>query len=175
MKKFFTAFVLVLALCLTSVPAFAADLTQDVSTGNTTVYHRVGNITDVHDPNNPTDDEIAGTYTVSIPAYIEAAAQEQVPAEQEVSAFDVLLPYGTKLLVSVDFENHLSLLNHESVTVEYQMLANGNRITAGDTILSVPAGNPDAVNRTSVASVLSAKTVYAGMYTDTATFTISAV
>ena len=55
------------------------------------------------------------------------------------------------------------------------MLANGNRITAGDTILSVPAGNPDAVNRTSVASVLSAKAVYAGMYTDTATFTISAV
>lgn len=94
-------------------------------TGNTTVYHRVGNITDIHDPNDPTDDEIAGTYTVSIPAYIEAAAQEQVPAEQEVSAFDVLLPYGTKLLVSVDFENHLSLLNHESVTVEYQMLANG--------------------------------------------------
>lgn len=42
MKKFLTAFVLVLALCLTSVPAFAADLTQDVSMGNTTVYHRVG-------------------------------------------------------------------------------------------------------------------------------------
>lgn len=95
-------------------------------------YHRVGNITDVHDPNDPTDDEITGTYTVSIPAYIEAAAQNQIPAEQEVSVFDILLPYGTKLLVSVEFENHLSLLNHESVTVEYHMLANGNRITAGD-------------------------------------------
>ena len=175
MKKIFTAFVLVLTLCITSVPTFAADLTQDVSMGNTTVYHRVGNITDIHDPNDPTDDEITGTYTVSIPAYIEAAAQNQIPAEQEVSAFDVLLPYGTKLLVSVDFENYLSLLNHESVTVEYQMQANGNRITAGDTILSVSAGNPDAVNRTSFASVLSAKAVYAGMYTDTATFTISAV
>lgn len=175
MKKLFTAFIAVLALCLASVPAFAADLTQEAPAGNATVYHRIGNIADVHDPNDPTDDKITGTYTVSIPAYIEAAAQEQTPEEQEVCAYNVLLPYGTKLLVSVDFENHLSLLNHESVTVEYQMQANGNRITAGDTILSVPAGNPDAVNRTAIGSVLSAKTVYAGMYTDTAAFTISVV
>lgn len=175
MKKLFTTLILVMALCLTSIPAFATDLTHEAPIGNTTVYHRVGNISDIHNPDDPTDDEITGTYTVSVPAYIEAATQGQSPTEQEVSAFNVLLPYGTQLLVSVDFENYLSLLNHESVTVGYQMQSKGNRITSGDTILSVSAGNPDAVTGTSIGSVLSSKTVYAGMYTNTATFTISAV
>lgn len=175
MKKIFTTLLLIMALCLSSIPSFAADLTHASPIGDTTVYHRVGNIADVNNPDDPTDDDISGTYTVSVPAYIEAAAQGQSPTEQAVSAFNVLLPYGSELLVSVDFDNYLSLLNHESVTVGYQMQSKGSLITSGDTILSVSAGNPDVVTGASIGSVLSSKPVYAGMYTNTATFTISAV
>lgn len=170
MKKIFTAFVLVLALCLTSVPAFAAE----TDTGDTTVYHRVGSIVNANDPDDPTDDEIAGTYTVSIPAYIEAAPKDQTPAdEQDVCASDVLIPYGTQLLVKMEFDGRLRLKSNSDVTVGYKMQINGYDAVSGSSVLSVPAGNPDEITSAFIGSALTETPAYSGIYADTVTFVMS--
>lgn len=169
MKKLFVLLTLIAAMCVTSIPAFAAE----ADTGDTTVYHRIGNIVNVNDPDDPTDDEISGTYTVSIPAYIEAAAKDQTPDEQEVSASDVLIPYGTQLLVNMEFDGKLHLKSNNDVTVGYKMKINGYDAVSGSSVLSVPAGNPDEITSGFVGSTLTETPVYSGIYTNTATFLIS--
>lgn len=170
MKKILTAFILVMALCVTSIPAFAAE----ADTGDTTIYHKIGQIVNINDPDNPTDDEIAGTYTVSIPAYIEAAPKDQTPAdEQDVCASDVLIPYGTQLLVKMEFDGKLRLKSNNDVTVGYKMQIDGYDATSGSSVLSVPAGNPDEVTSAVIGSVLTETPVYAGIYANTATFVFS--
>lgn len=174
MKKIFTAFVLVLTLCLTSIPAFAMEVQHNIPSGDSTVYHRVGNIVNVNDPDDPTDDEIAGTYTVSVPAYIEAASKDQTPNdEQEVHASDVLIPYGTQLLVKMEFDGRLHLKSNSNVTVGYKMQINGYDAASGSSVLSVPAGNPDAVTSASMGSALTETPAYSGIYANTVTFVMS--
>lgn len=170
MKKILTVFILVLALCITAIPAFAAE----ADTGDTIVYHRVGNVVNVNNPNDPTDDEISGTYTVSVPAYIEASPKDQTPTdEQEVRASDVLIPYGTHLLVKMEFDGNLRLKSNNDVTVGYMMKVNGQSATSGSSVLSVPAGNPDEVTGALLDSVLSETPVYSGIYMNTVTFLFS--
>lgn len=170
MKKILTAFILVMALFVTSIPAFASE----ADTGDTTVYHKIGQIVNVNDPDDPTDDEIAGTYTVSIPAYIEAAPKDQTPAdEQDVRASDVLIPYGTQLLVKMEFDGRLRLKNNRDVTVGYKMQINGYDAVSGSSVLSVPAGNPDEISSAFIGSALTETPAYSGIYTDTVTFVMS--
>lgn len=171
-----------LAVCMvfgtTSVTAFAAELNQDNTSGSATVYYQAGQVTDDKDTEDPTDDVVGGTYTVSIPAYIEAAEVDGTPAEYDVTAKNVLIPYGTSLKVAVDFENNLKLADDNSVTIGYDMQAKQGEaalasVNTGATILTVAAGNPDAVTTSSIAAVLTEAPVYSGTYTNTATFNVT--
>lgn len=170
MKKLFVLLTLIAAMCVTSIPVFAAE----ADTGDTTVYHRVGNIVNINDPDDPTDDKIAGTYTVSIPAYIEAAPKDQTPNdEQDVYASDVLIPYGTQLFVKMKFDGRLRLKSNSDVTVGYKMQINGYDAVSGSSVLSVPAGNPDEITSAFIGSALTETPAYSGIYADTVTFVMS--
>ena len=46
-------------------------------------------------------------------------------------------------------------------------------VNTGATILTVAAGNPDAVTTSSIAAVLTEAPVYSGTYTNTATFNVT--
>ncbi len=172
----------VLAVCMvmgaTSVTAFAATLDQDNTSGTATVYYQAGTVDDNGTPEDPTDDTVGGTYLVTIPAYIEAAEVDGTPTEYDVTAKDVLIPFGTSLKVAVDFENNLKLADDNSVTVGYDMQAKQGAgslasVNTGATILTVNAGNPDAVTTSSIAAVLTDAPVYSGSYTNTATFNVT--
>ena len=159
----------------TSITAFAAMVD---SQGDAVVYYQAGNLTDDNGtPDDPTDDTVDGTYLVSIPAFIKAADVDGTPKEYNVTAKEVLIPFGTSLKISVDFENNLKLDDNNAVTLNYDMLSKPSTgslatINSGATILTVPAGNPDAVTTSKIAAVLSDAPAYSGTYTNTATFNI---
>lgn len=179
-SKILSAF---LAVCMimgiTSVTAFAADLDQDNTSGSATVYYQAGQVLDDNGtPEDPTDDTVGGTYLVTIPAYIEAADKNSVPAEYDITAKNVLIPYGTSLKVAVDFENSLKLADNNTVTIGYDLQAKQGgaslaSVNTGATILTVAAGNPDAVTTSSIAAILTEAPVYSGTYTNTAVFNIT--
>lgn len=176
MKKILTIFMAVMLVACISVPTFAATLNQDNPTGTATVVYQAGKVTDDNDtPDDPTDDTVDGTYTVTIPDYISVAAMGATPTEYDVTAKDVLIPYGTSLTVDVEFDE----LVLGSVTLGYDMKANPqsagtlDKITSGATILTVAAGNPTAVTTSKIGAVLNEAPLYSGTYTDTATFTVS--
>ncbi len=171
-----------LAVCMvfgaTSVTAFAATLDQDNTSGSATVYYQAGQVIDNKGTEDPSDDVVGGTYLVTIPAYIEAAEVNGTPAQYDVTAKDVLIPYGTSLKVAVDFENNLKLEDDHSVTVGYDMQAKQGAgslasVNTGATILTAAAGNPDAVTTASIAAVLTDAPVYSGTYTNTAAFNVT--
>ncbi len=172
----------VLAVCMvfgaTSVTAFAATLDQDNTSGSATVYYQAGQVIDNKGTEDPTDDVVGGTYLVTIPAYIEAAEADGTPAEYDVTAKNVLIPYGTSLKVAVEFENNLKLEDDNAVTVGYDMQAKQGSgsltsVNTGAAILTVAAGNPDAVTTSSIAAVLTEAPVYSGTYTNTASFNVT--
>lgn len=172
----------ILAVCMIMsfgcVTAFAAELNQDNTSGSATVYYQAGQVTDDNGTEDPTDDTVGGTYTVTIPAYIEAADKNGVPAEYDITAKNVLIPYGTSLKVAVDFENSLKLADDHAVTVGYDLQAKQGEaslasVNTGATILTVAAGNPDSVTTSSIAAVLTEAPVYSGTYTNTAVFNIT--
>ncbi|MDE6477351.1 MAG: hypothetical protein K2L48_04155, partial [Mycoplasmoidaceae bacterium] len=100
------------------------------------------------------------------------------PTEYDVTAKDVLIPYGTSLKIAVNFENNLKLADDNSVTIGYDLqskqgLGSLVSVDTGVTILTVNAGNPDAITISSIAAVLTDAPVYSGTYTNTATFNIT--
>lgn len=176
MKKILSIFMaLVLVACI-SVPTFAATLDQNTPSGEATVVYKAGQTVDDNGtPDDPTDDIVIGTYTVTIPDYISVAAVGATPTEYEVVAKDVLIPYDTSLTVDVAFDK----LVLGSVTLGYDMKANPqsegtlDSISSGDTILTIAAGTPDAVTTSTIGAVLTEAPLYSGVYTDTATFTVT--
>lgn len=158
-----------------STVAFAAELNQDTTTGNAIAVYKAGQVTDPGDPDDPTDDVVGGTYTVTIPDYIEVAGIGTTPTEYDVAAKDVLIPVDTDLTVAVGFD----VLAQGANTLTYDMKANPQSagtlqtIASGDTVLTVAAGDPDAVTTSKVAAVLTQAPSYSGTYLDTATFTVA--
>ncbi len=167
--------VLCAALLLTmTVPSFAATtLTQDTPSGSAKVVYKAGQTTDDNETDDPSDDTVSGTYTVSVPEYIEAAAQGEIPTEYDVTASDVLIPYATSLKVSVDFDNTLKLADNTETVIAYDLLANGTSISTGATVLTVAAGDPYTSSTSTVAAELTQKPSYSGVYSNTATFNVA--
>lgn len=153
-------------LCSLSTVAFAADktLNQDTPTGTATVYYQAGKVT---------DDTVNGTYIVTIPEYIKAAKVGETPVTENVTAKEVLIPFGKTLNVKVAFADSLVLADNADTKITYDLQNQGAKIATGDTILSVAAGNPDAVNSTALGAVLTQAPSFSGTYNDTATFTVS--
>lgn len=156
-----------------AVPSFAATLDQNTPSGNAKIVYKAGQTTDDKGTEDPSDDVVSGTYTVSIPEYIEAAAQGEAPTAYDVTAQDVLIPYATSLNVSVDFDNTLKLADNTATVIAYDLQANGASVSTGATILTVAAGNPDAATTSTVAAVLTQAPSYSGVYSNTATFGVA--
>lgn len=174
MKKTILSLLLCAALLMTAcVPAFAAALDQNTPSGDTKVVYKAGQTTDDNGTDDPSDDTVSGTYTVTIPEYIEAAAQGETPTAYDVTAQDVLIPYATSLNVSVDFDNTLKLADNAATVIAYDLQANGASVASGATVLTVAAGDPDATTTSTVAAVLTEAPAYSGVYNNTATFTVA--
>ena len=156
-----------------AVPSFAATLDQNTPSGNAKIVYKAGQTTDDKGTEDPSDDVVSGTYPVSIPEYIEAAAQGEAPTAYDVTAQDVLIPYATSLNVSVDFDNTLKLADNTATVIAYDLQANGASVSTGATILTVAAGNPDAATTSTVAAVLTQAPSYSGVYSNTATFGVA--
>lgn len=153
--------------------SFAATLDQNNPTGDTITYYKAGQVSDPKDEDNPIDDEMEGTYLITIPEYIEAAEVGGVPTTQDVTAEECLLLYNSTLNVAVEFSGEFTLRDNADTKLAYKMQADGTDITTGDTVLSVSAGDPVSVTSVAIGAALTADPLYAGVYTDTATFTAS--
>lgn len=170
LKKAVAAALSLATLCSLSTVAFAADktLNQDTPTGTATVYYQAGKVTD---PGTP--EAVNGTYIVTIPEYIKAAKVGETPVTENVTAKEVLIPFGKTLNVKVAFADSLVLADNADTKITYDLQNQGAKIATGDTILRVAAGNPDAVNSTALGAVLTQAPSFSGTYNDTATFTVS--
>lgn len=166
------ALALTMLLSMSVTSAFAATLDEDNPTGDALVVYQAGKVDDNNTPDNPEDDIITGTYEVVIPEYIMAAPVGGTPEAEQVIAKNVLIPYDTALTVSVAFDDELDLVDGLS-SVTYDFMNNGAKIATGDTILTVEAGDPDSEFTTDVSAILTSAPLFAGAYTDTATFTIA--
>lgn len=113
------------------------------------------------------------TYTIAIPEYIKATSQTETGIQYEVKAEDVIIPYNNYLNVSISFDKQLVHINDSSVSIDYEMNNNysgaSNKINSGEIILSVPYGKVEG-DSTNVYAKLTSDVNYAGVYTDTVTF-----
>lgn len=173
MKKLITIITLVMALCLMSVTAFAGELDQTAPSGDSTVFYKIGEFGDINNPDDPTDDEVSGTYKVTIPDYIEAVPMNKTPVTQNITAKEVLIPYNTTLSVDITYDSELKLKENNDVTIGYGLQVNGADINTGDTILTVDAGNPTGVTTVAIGGILTEAPIYSGMYANTANFVVS--
>lgn len=177
MKKLLSFLTAVAVLACCAVPTFAID--QNTPSGSTKVVFKAGETVDDKGTPDPSDDVVSGTYTVSIPDFIEAADTEEEAAVYDVVAKDVLIAFNTNLTVDVTYQNDLKLTDNATATVGYELQANPQSasslaaVSSGDTILTVPAGNPEQATTTQVAAVLTQAPAYSGVYTNTVTFTVS--
>lgn len=157
------------------VSAFAAPavLTNENKTGDATVYYKEGKITDPQDPDDPIDDVVEGTYTVIVPEYIQAAAMNKTPVTEKVTAKDVMLLPSETLSVACEYSGDLLLREDGTTTLAYKMQNNDADFASGDVVLAVAAGTPYDTFDTNVGSILTEAPIYAGVYTDTVTFSCS--
>jgi len=173
LKSVISIFVAVALICCLSLTSFAATLDQDHTSADVPVVYKAGQLIDDPDPDDPTDDVMGGTYIVTIPDYIVAAGVGEAPSAYNVTASEVLIPYGTNLTVALAFTGELSLRDNTATKIPYEMRNAGTAITSGDTILTVAAGTPTATTTTAVSAIITSAPLYAGVYLDTATFTVS--
>ena len=179
-KKFLSLMlVATLIMSLSSVSAFAATLDQDTSTGSATVAYTAGQIVDDNGTEDPSDDTVSGTYTVSIPDYIQVAAVGVEPTVYDITAKDVLIPYNSALKVSIDFDNTLRLSDNAATTLTYDLKANPqsagtlSTVESGAVILTVAAGKPENTTTSKIAAILTQEPLYSGIYNNTANFSIT--
>lgn len=171
--------ILAAALALTtllamSTTAFAADLNQDTQSGEAKVVYKAGQTTDDNDtPDDPSDDTVGGTYVVTIPDFINVADVDGQMEEEDVIAKDVLIPYGTNLSVNVAFSDSVVLKDNADTKLTYDMKVDGEKVNTGDTIMTVAAGDPDTQTTVKIGAILTQAPDYAGVYQDTATFTVA--
>lgn len=173
MKKIITIITLVMALCLMSVTAFAGELDQTAPSGDSTVYYKIGEFGNPNDLDDPTDDEVSGTYKVTIPDYIEATPMNKTPVTQNIIAKEVLIPCNTTLSIDITYDDELKLRENDGVTIGYNLQVNGSDINTGDTILTVDAGDPTSVTTVAIGGILTEAPIYSGLYANTANFVVS--
>lgn len=175
-KKIKKILSVVMAMCMLGalcIPSFAAELTDAAPTADVPVVYNAGKVVDDKGDTNPTNDVVEGSYTVTVPDYITVAKLGGTVSTEDVIASEVLLPFGKTLNVNVAFDTTLKLKDNAATTLTYDMQSNGAKIVSGATILSVAAGDPDATNTATIGAIATQAPLYAGVYTDTATFTTS--
>lgn len=177
LKKFISFLAAMAVVTCCAVPALALD--ANTPQGDAKVVFKAGQTVDDNGTPDPSDDVVAGTYTVSIPDVINAAAVDEEPTVYNVTAKDVLIAYNTNLTVDVTYQSDLKLTDNTAATVGYELQANPQSagslaaVSSGDTLLTVPAGTPEQTTTTQVAAVLTDSPAYSGVYTNAVTFSIS--
>ncbi len=141
------AAVIMLTMC---VPAFAANIAD---TGASLVEHAV---------------DVA--WAATIPAYVVPEEQGQQIADYSVTLENTVIPDGQQLTTVVEYSGTLTEQN--GVELPYKLYdESGNEIQSGSQIMTQTAGTPDDTVTVAFGAALTAKAKYAGVYTDTATFT----
>lgn len=161
MKKFFAILLTVAMMATMSMTAFAATIDQDTEGNKGTVEVTYG---------------VDEAYVVTIPANFTVGATEGT----EVSASNVVIPYGNQLTVSIssthyDTENNKwYLVDIENATnkLNYTIKVNDTDVVSGGTILTVAAGTTETVSASLVTALVDTATV-SGTYKDTITFTVA--
>ncbi len=117
---------------------------------------------------------VGETYTVVIPEEIVVAKNTETPVEYSVAVKDLLIPYGSSLDVSVEYEGKLKLFEHSATTLGYQIIKSSDSsvLSNGDKVISVPAGTVEEQTE-NLTAVLTETPVIAGNYEDIATFKIN--
>lgn len=146
----------VLILSAITVPVAAADVNQNSSGGKATVSY--------------TNDSV---WTATIPAYVAPveAGQQDVSA-YEVAVKDVVIGDNQQLSATIEYSGYVTEEN--GVQIPYQLYdSTGKEIQSGDTVLSKGAGEPTTETAVTFGAALTDTPKYAGVYTDTATFSFA--
>lgn len=157
MKKIISLALAVMMIATMSTTAFAA--TIENGTGTVEVIYGVSE-----------------KYTVTIPADITLTANHE--SDIEISASDVVIPYGNELTVSISSTNYTDskwyLVDSASASnkLEYSIKNGENDVTSGSTILTVAAGTTEKQEVTLKAKLVD-KATYSGTYKDTLTFSVN--
>ena len=134
------------------VPTSAAELTTDGASAST-VAHSVN-----------------AEFTASIPAYVMPGEPGEVSADYTVTLENAVIPDNHELTAKVEYSG--SMTEQNGVELPYVLTdATGNTIASGTKILTKSAGAPGDSVSISFGAALTAKARYAGVYSDTATFT----
>ena len=110
---------------------------------------------------------VNGSYTISIPDYIEAETEGSF-----VEISNVLIPYDHKLTVTAEFDGLLRLKDATHITLPYSLLAEEKECRNGDIILWQTAGNLKKTSSVKLSAQVTESPLYAGLYTSTVMFNI---
>lgn len=133
------------------VPTSAAELTTD-GASTSTVAHSVN-----------------AEFTAAIPAYVMPGEPGELSADYTVTLENAVIPDNHELTAKVEYSG--SMTEQNGVELPYVLTdATGNTIASGTKILTKSAGAPGDSVSISFGAALTAKARYAGVYTDTATF-----
>ena len=160
MKKIIAlALVLVFTIAL-AVPAFAADITGVDS--NDALSNGTNNEAKV-------TYDVAGSYTVSVPATLVADG-----AAQEVSAANVVLYRNTQLVVTVTYSGFLKVDGDAATNLAYTINKAGGAVitSATDAIFSITAGGSKTATQ-NIEAKINGIPGFAGNYTDSITFNVT--
>lgn len=117
---------------------------------------------------------VGSSWTATIPAYIIPDEQDEPdPAEYTVSISDAILPEDKQLVGSIEYSG--SVKEEHGAEIPYRFLDADGEIASGDPIIRKQAGSPDEAVSVNISAILQERAKYAGVYTDTATFTFSVV
>ncbi len=113
------------------------------------------------------------SYSLHIPEFLQATKAGEATVNGEVSLKDVVLPKTKSLNVKVAYSGKLKEKSNESDTLSYILYSNNTAITNNSRILNVPYGTNHAT--IPIHAQITDEVLYAGVYTDTATFTVDVV
>ena len=154
--KFVSCFLsALLILSVVAVPTAAADVIQGSSGGTATVSY--------------TNDSM---WTATIPTYIvPSESGHQNVSDYAVTIKDVVIPYNSILTATVEYSGNVREKN--GVEIPYTLYTEDGAISSGDIILKATGGVQSHTTSVSFGASVDEKPRYAGIYTDTATFSFS--
>ena len=155
-------FMCISAFCSLPTWAFAQEISEEDATSFSTVEYAVDT-----------------AYQITIPDYIIPADAGEERTGYNVSVSNATLPTSTQLNVSVEYSGNIKLREQNSVELKYNLYNGADAqtdhiVTYGEQILSINAGNAEETKTTVLSAELTEAPSYAGVYLDTATFSISA-
>lgn len=151
MKKLFVLILTVVMLATMPVAVFAEGGATETGDKATTVTYSV-----------------APTYTVTIPTSITIDGEADT-----ISAENVVVEKGQYVSVALAENNNFTVTTAEGATLDYTVTKGGVNVAAGGEILAVDPANGKTGSAAITFAIDQSAIQYAGLYTGTATFTIS--